>query len=102
MPRLLVHLKRALCRLHLAGVVGLVEFCGTCGRRVRDVWWAPDALWREVTGEQHGGGVRCIRCFDRECYARGKLLQWSPRVAHERGPDGQWRDVAPPAPQEAA
>lgn len=82
----LLLLKRAICAIGLGP--GLVEFCGVCGRTTDLVWWSPDDLWREVTGEQHGGGVRCTRCFDREAYRRGLLLRWRPAVEHRRGPDG--------------
>jgi hypothetical protein len=84
--RLLVAFKRILSRF-----VTVTEFCKSCGRETDLVWHAPDDLWREVTGEQHGGGVRCTKCFDAACYAHGKILRWLPEVAHVRGPDGEWR-----------
>lgn len=53
------------------------EKCQTCGRPYGYVWRAPDDLWKKVTGEQHGGGLRCISCFDEEAQRKGcKILYW--------------------------
>lgn len=96
--RPLVLLKLAICRLGLAGVVGLVEFCHRCGHRVRDVWWAHPELWREVVCAGDAG-VRCLRCFDAECRERGKFISWAPLVTHRRDPQGRWTEVGPPDPE---
>jgi len=53
------------------------ETCDRCGKPYAYVWEAPDDLWAKVTGEKHGGGTRCIDCFDEE--AQGKncnTLYW--------------------------
>jgi len=82
----LLLLKRLICRLGFGD--RLIEFCHACGREVEQVWRAPDSLWRSITGEEEG--VRCVPCFDAECYARGCLLRWRPEVAAHRAVDGDW------------
>jgi hypothetical protein len=93
----LVIAKVAICKLGLAGVFDLIEFCHRCGRRVHEVWHGSDALWNAITGMGEGG-VRCVRCFDRECRDRGVLLMWEPRVEHVFDSEGRRRRVLPPAP----
>jgi hypothetical protein len=66
-------------KLHLAGVVGLIEYCDDCGIRQPLVWYAADELWLAVTGDV--GGVLCPECFDRR--ARGNLhglIRWTPTL----------------------
>lgn len=55
------------------------EICHNCGRPVRVVWWTyDDALWETVTGESHGGGIRCIPCFDEAARAHCAWIEWVP------------------------
>lgn len=96
-PRLLARLKSALCRLGLADLLGLSEYCERCGKCVRDYWWASPGLWHEVMAEY--GQVRCLRCFSQECYSRGIIVRWVPLVAHRRDARGQWSEAAPPDPE---
>lgn len=96
--RPLVLLKLTICKLHLAGLFDLIEFCHRCGRRVRNVWWAHPELWNEVTGMGEGG-VRCASCFDIECGERGVRVVWHPIVESRRDAQGRWSDVPPPAPE---
>lgn len=74
---LLVLLKIAICRLHLAGVVGLIEFCYRCGRRVNQVWYVDDELWREVSGPPKCRNVRCVSCFDKMAREKGLFIRWT-------------------------
>lgn len=78
--KLLLWLKLFICKIGYGD--RLTEFCQECGRTTDLVWWAPDALWLELTGERHGGGVRCTACFDRTATRRGIILRWRPEVAH--------------------
>lgn len=84
-PALLL-VKRLACALGFGS--RLIEFCDACECATDLVWWAADELWIAIVGAY--GGVRCTRCFDRACYARGMLLRWRPEVAHVRGEDGRW------------
>lgn len=54
------------------------ETCQECGRPVGVAWLAEDGLWREVIGTE--GGIRCIRCFDRELEHRGIFVRWRPEL----------------------
>lgn len=78
--------KWLICKLHLAGMVNLVEYCDDCGVRQPLVWYSADQVWREVTGEV--GGVLCPRCFNDRAGRKGLLLYWSPVIEHRREPDG--------------
>ena len=67
----------------------LVEYCEDCGRRTPLVWWSPNDLWEEMTGEatpdgDNAPGILCPECFDRKASARGVILQWHPTIAHRR------------------
>lgn len=93
----LVLLKVAICKLGLAGVFGLIEFCHRCGRRVNVFWRASPGLWNHVTG-MGDGGVRCVRCFDHECRARGLSLMWVPRIESSKDSAGRWHQE-PPDPE---
>lgn len=94
----LVLVKLLICKLRLADVVGLMEFCHRCGRHVRNVWWTHPELWYEVVGVGYAG-IRCLDCFDCECQERGILIVWHPRVETRRGEDGEWKPVPPPDPE---
>jgi len=78
--RLLV--KWIICKLHLAGVVKLIEYCDDCGVRQPLVWYSPDEVWREVTGAV--GGVLCPKCFDIRGKRKGLLLYWTPTIEVRR------------------
>jgi hypothetical protein len=56
------------------------EHCHKCGNPVGVIWTAPDELWQAVMGTP--GGIRCIRCFDEEAEAKGRLLRWVPQSAY--------------------
>lgn len=75
----LVWLKILICRLHLAAVLGLIEFCYRCGRRVNQVWHVDDALWDVVSGPagQQKRNIRCISCFDKMATEKGLMLRWA-------------------------
>jgi len=81
--------KNLLCRLHLAGLVNLVEFCDTCGIRQPLVWYAADAVWLRVTGDP--GGVLCPRCFAEKAVRAGLFIRWVPQIDSERDARGVWR-----------
>lgn len=66
-------------KLLLSKHILLLQFCKSCGRVVQLIWHCDDELWQKVTGEKHGGGVRCTRCFDREAGKLGLLLRWTAR-----------------------
>jgi hypothetical protein len=83
--RLLLWWKRLICAVGLGD--HLDEFCEQCGRSVDLVWHASDELWAEIVGGPTG--VRCPRCFDAECYRRGKFIRWVPCVVRIRL-DGDW------------
>lgn len=72
--------KRLLQRLHLAA--GLIEFCHDCGVRQPLVWWADDALYREVCG---GKGVLCPECFNERAHQLRILLMWTPAIEMRDG-----------------
>jgi hypothetical protein len=51
------------------------EHCQRCGRRVGVVWaCTDDETWRLATGR--AGGLRCVRCFDREADDAGRMVFW--------------------------
>lgn len=47
------------------------ERCQICGKPYAYVWRAPDDLWKKVTGQKHGGGLRCVQCFTDEAEKKG-------------------------------
>lgn len=54
------------------------EICGRCGWPVAwgcpTYWTARDAFWRQIHGSD--GGIRCVRCFTRDCLERGVVVRW--------------------------
>lgn len=88
---------RAVFRWIVSRIVCVVQFCHRCGRRDGLIWWAPDELWTQIMGGP--GGVRCVRCFDRECQERGIGLLWVPRVDARKDAQGRWSEIAPPDPE---
>jgi hypothetical protein len=55
------------------------EICAYCGGGVDAVWWCPDnKLWERLTGESDGGGVSCMRCFERRAREQNVFLKWTP------------------------
>lgn len=80
------------------------ELCQDCGGRYMTlIWWAPDELWRTVTGQawtrQADGrwafregdtlvyederptvGLLCPPCFGRRADALGLFIRWRPEV----------------------
>lgn len=78
----------------LARFVLVAEFCHRCGNDVAQVWTAPAELWAEVARRVDGGGVPCIRCFDRIAWAQGRFLRWVPHEESVDGP-GLQRDPRP-------
>jgi hypothetical protein len=89
--KLLWLLRRAAKRLVILARLGdrLIEYCEVCGIRQPLVWWSPNELWSELTGERpvkgdNMPGVICPRCFDDRAHARGILLQWHPTVIARR------------------
>lgn len=61
----------------LAHVMLVHEYCHDCGRSVRQVWTAHDALWSRLVS---GQGPRCIACFDRRATEDGRMIRWVPMV----------------------
>jgi hypothetical protein len=60
------------------------ELCQHCGRPVRLVYHAPDAIWEAVTGRarhpdgEAAPGVLCPRCLDDLATAKGlPFLRWT-------------------------
>lgn len=78
--KLMLWAKSLLQRLHLAS--WLVEFCHDCGVRQPLVWWADDALYREICG---GKGVLCPECFNKRAHRLGILLRWMPTIKMRKG-----------------
>lgn len=64
------------------------EICGLCGRRVGLVWWAPDDLWRRLTGWREGGTM-CPRCFDGLAAEDRVVLVWRPGLHPATAPDAE-------------
>lgn len=67
----------------------LIEYCEACGIRQPLVWWSPDSLWSELTGEavvkgDNMPGTLCPLCFDDRAHSRGILLRWHPTVHARR------------------
>lgn len=57
------------------------ERCDVCGWKVEVVWWCDNpGLWEKLTNYEGGGGVTCVKCFDRLAEAQGILIQWRPIV----------------------
>jgi hypothetical protein len=53
------------------------EICSECGGAVGVVWWCDDNdLWERITGEQDGGGVWCVQCFDNKAVQHKVYLRW--------------------------
>lgn len=69
-------------KLHLNGVVNMIEYCDDCGRKQPLVWHAQDEVWLEVTGDV--GGVLCPECFDKRAHDLGIMLYWRPEVEFRR------------------
>lgn len=55
------------------------EVCQSCGNNVGVVWYAPDWLWKKVTGIEDSSGVLCVKCFDTLAweYLDKHFLYWS-------------------------
>jgi hypothetical protein len=53
------------------------ETCWFCGRPY-PLWWAPDDLWAEFSGNS---GLCCPSCFDARAKKRGVWLRWRPERA---------------------
>jgi hypothetical protein len=65
------------------------EICAYCGGGVDAVWWCPDnELWKQLTGEQEGGGVSCMRCFERRAREANIFLEWTATADSYE----EWRD----------
>lgn len=65
----------------------LIEYCRDCGVRQPVVWWSPNELWAELTGQPLAadmGGVLCPNCFDRRAEKHGIWLRWHPVVDYRR------------------
>jgi hypothetical protein len=69
------------CLVHVTCVH---EFCGRCGRRVDQIWTAPDPLFAVLHGSLRG--CLCLVCFDRLARARGVLLRWVPVDLRDEAP----------------
>jgi hypothetical protein len=55
------------------------ERCSFCGWKVGLVWWCDStALWERVTGFREGGGICCVKCFERRANKTGIALRWKP------------------------
>ncbi len=67
------------------------EHCYDCGSAVSVVWTAPDHMWSTVTGRPDGGGLLCVRCFDKRAEQQGVLLRWVPHY----DPDERSAGAAP-------
>lgn len=52
------------------------ERCHSCGARYDEVWATTDELWRDVTGEEEGGGLRCMACFEHDARSLGVSIAW--------------------------
>ena len=76
-------LKQLLCKLHLAAMVGMIEFCAKCGIRQPIVWRASNDLWFVVTGKAEG--VLCPKCFTDRARALHLLLEWEPSIDQPAG-----------------
>lgn len=50
------------------------EGCWFCGRPYM-LWWAPDDLWVEFSGNS---GLCCPACFDKRAERAGVTLHWKP------------------------
>lgn len=52
------------------------ERCNFCGWKVEQVWWCEDEIaWTTVTGYK-GGGISCIKCFNKRASAKSLSLRW--------------------------
>lgn len=51
------------------------ERCQLCGASYQEVYWSNDnELWREVSGNDNGGGLLCPPCFVAAAVSRGAPL----------------------------
>lgn len=72
--------KELLCRW-----MCIIEYCHDCGVRQPLYWWADNALWSEITGEQpvegdNMPGILCPTCFGKRAMSMGILLKWTPTI----------------------
>jgi hypothetical protein len=49
------------------------ETCQQCNAAYREVWWAPDDVWNEVSGDYN---LLCPGCFDQLAREKGIYLHW--------------------------
>lgn len=88
-------LKLLMVKLHLSGLVNMIEFCKDCGVRQPLVWHASDELWARVRCREteDDGGVLCPKCFDEHANRMGILLMWRPEI-HGNGAALLTRELA--------
>lgn len=61
------------------------EICCVCGRKMEAVWWCPEQqLWSVLTDWTDGGGLACIKCFDRLAQEKGIRFIWKPEIDSSR------------------
>ena len=66
------------------------EGCVCCGQRDATVWRAPDDMYRNVTGYEHGEGVLCMECFEALAFHHGVTLYWECANGHfPLGPEAE-------------
>lgn len=55
------------------------EICQRCGWAVAwgcpTYWTTDDSFWNKIQGGE--GGIRCIRCFTRDCLDKGIVVRWT-------------------------
>lgn len=78
------------------------EICCFCGRAVEVVWWCEDKnIWGQVTGWTNGGGVSCLKCFDRLFDKKAKgcgFLTWTCKVESKMEPEALSRILSSSKP----